>query len=271
MIIENVLIISLKSQQDRRDHSIKQCKKVGIKNIILIDAIDGKKENIDSHLACTMSHIKAWKYVLDNKIKNYIIVEDDIIFSNEFLDIILKIDILNIEWDILLFGYFGLANYYKKYPICEQILFNLPFVGRSLYRNQNSKSINENLFIPESPLGLHCYTINNESVEKIINMFNNPYNLPDVMLNLFGNKINIIAVYPELAFQDIRNFSSTLAYYNILVPLFNRFDCGSMPLGWRLSHYGKKILDIPITGFVYLYCCLIFILILLYFVKIWTI
>ena len=264
MLINTVIIISLFKDYDRRNNAIKQCKKINIHNIIIIEAIDGKKENIDMHIACTLSHIKAWKYVLNNNIKNYIIVEDDIIFSHKWNNIIDDLIIPDINWDIILFGYFGLSNINKNYSLIEKILFNLPYVGNELYKNPNSKKINNNFFIPESPLGLHCYTINDKSIKLLINYFKKPFNLPDVMLNLYSRDLNIIAINPCLAFQDIKQFNSSLINHSFLLPLFNLIIYDEyIPLGWRLSHYGKKIYNIPINGFTYIYIIIIMIFLIL--------
>jgi len=263
MIIETILIISLKSAVDRRANSLKECNKLNIKNIIFIDAIDGKKNNIDLHLACTLSHIKAWNYVLENNINNYIIVEDDVFFIDKNKFNIINNLVVPLNWDILLLGYFGLADKEKNYSIVEKILFTLPLVGRDLYKNPNHGVINENLFIPESPLGLHCYTINNNSLLKMKNIFEKPYNLPDVMLNLNASKINIYAVYPCLAYQNINEFGSSLANKTFFEKFFNNFSTGYVPVGWRLSCYGNKILGYPITGFTYIYILIILIFLLL--------
>lgn len=267
MKINTVLIISLKNAFDRRKCCLNECKKMGFENIILIDAIDGKKENMDLHIACTLSHIKAWNYVLENNIDNYIIVEDDVFFcdKNKWINITKNL-YLNLDWDILLFGYFGLSEINKNYSFVEKILFKLPLVGNDLYKNPNSKKINNNLFIPESPLGLHCYTINKKSLIKIKKIFNVPYNLPDVMLNLNARNINIYAIAPCLAYQNINKFGSSLSYKTLFEQFFNKFSTGYVPVGWRLSCYGNKILNYPITGFTYIYLILFILIIIIFFI-----
>jgi GR25 family glycosyltransferase involved in LPS biosynthesis len=261
---DTIIIISLKKSIERRKNAISESKKIGISNIIILDAVDGIKENIDPHIACTLSHIKAWNYVKSNNIKNYIIVEDDVFFlSKNKWDLITKNLLLDPNWDIILFGYFGLCEYNKNYSLTEKILYKLPYVGKELYRNKNNQKINKNIFIPESPLGLHCYTINNKSINKILNLFQNPFNLPDVMLNMYSNKINIYAVHPCLAYQNINKFGSYLSQKSIMERFLNNFSTGYVPIGWRLSCYGKKIYNIPINGFTYVYLIIIIIIIII--------
>ena len=89
-------------------------------NIHFINAIDGnlleKKGNLSmNHIACSMSHLKAWDYVMENNIENFIILEDDVVFKDNFLK---KTDeyLQNIpkDWSFIYFGYFGLAHYDNK-------------------------------------------------------------------------------------------------------------------------------------------------------------
>ena len=90
--IENIIVINLKRDKLRRQYMKENlCKNLKKNiNIHFINAIDGnlleKKGNLSmNHIACSMSHLKAWDYVMENNIENFIILEDDVVFKDNFL------------------------------------------------------------------------------------------------------------------------------------------------------------------------------------------
>ena len=97
MIVDKVLIINLKRSKRRWNNMKKIMDKIDIPSE-RIDAVDGmvlsKNKNWYNYLyrnrlisgeilqksgtaACFMSHKKAWQYIVDNKLKSAIILEDD--------------------------------------------------------------------------------------------------------------------------------------------------------------------------------------------------
>ena len=160
-------------------------------NIHFINGIDGalleKKDNLSmNHIGCTMSHLKAWDYVLENNIYNFLIVEDDVVFKDDFLKKTNEyLKNLPSNWHFIYFGYFGLAQKDKNNYFIEKILFSLPKLGLNEEKNKYIK-YNDYFYVPEFPLGLHCYTIN----KKIIKLFKSKafyeiYSIPDVQLATF--------------------------------------------------------------------------------------
>ena len=276
--IENVIVINLKRDKLRHQYMIGHlCKHFRKKvNIHFIDAIDGnlleKKENLNmNHIACSMSHLKAWDYVLKNNIEDFIIVEDDVVFKDNFLQ---KVDeyLQNApkDWNFIYLGYFGLANYDNKNYLIEKIIFSLPKLGLFEEKNQYLK-YNSHFYVAEYPLGLHCYTINKNVIELFKNKaFYEINTVPDVQLAMFFayNKYkNVYCTRENLASQHTSKLKSNNFNFNISSILNKIFIYDSYTLSWRLSLYVFKIYNIPINGYTYIYLILFLILLIKYILK----
>lgn len=118
------LVINLNRSIDRLNRVRDMFKENGIENWVRIEAIDGRKvdkEDVDKNttffcskfcgkgmVGCAMSHLKAWKYIVDNNLENVVILEDDAIFIKDFKD---KFNLLlqhtPNDYDVLYLGYFG--------------------------------------------------------------------------------------------------------------------------------------------------------------------
>ena len=113
-ITNNIFVINLEKDKDKKNEMEKKFFKYGIKNyefitgiipenefIYLFNKISKDKDpigriNYMGELGCFLSHKKIWKRVLTERIKNCIIFEDDIFFHKNFQEIINKnIDIFN--------------------------------------------------------------------------------------------------------------------------------------------------------------------------------
>ena len=107
-----IYLINLKRDKERLDKMKKQFKDYGVSNYHVFEAVDGNKDNLEdmvgnfdkmliskSELSCTISHIKAMQYWLQNSNSEYaIFMEDDISFETvdlwpwTFSDFLSKID-----------------------------------------------------------------------------------------------------------------------------------------------------------------------------------
>jgi GR25 family glycosyltransferase involved in LPS biosynthesis len=114
---DKIYIINLKRREDRKILMIEKLTEEKIDNYEIIEAYDGKDikvfENFNliknhtkiinsGHFGCLLSHIKAIKKAKRNNYNNIMILEDDIIFNNNFLEEIKKIKLPN--YDILYLG-----------------------------------------------------------------------------------------------------------------------------------------------------------------------
>ena len=271
--IDNIIVINLKKDNERKEYMKTNIYKNFHKklNIHFINAIDGclmkKNNNYNmNHIACSLSHLKAWDYVIENDLNNFIIVEDDVVFKNNFLEKTNKyLNNLPKNWDFIYFGYFGLAEYNNNYHLIEKILFSLPKLG--LFEKKNSYlKYNEEFYIPKYPLGLHCYTINKNVIQLFKNKaFYEIHTIPDVQLaNFFAyNQYrDVYCTRENLASQYTSIFSSNNFSSNILSSN-NMYVYDSYTLSWRLSLYVHKIFNIPINGFIYIYLLVFLIIIII--------
>ena len=106
---DNIYIINLVRRTERKNEMIAQLEKQNITQYEFIDAYDGQNNNTieeynkikennslivtSGHYACLLSHIKAIKKAKENNYNNIMILEDDILFCDNFFSIINSIKI----------------------------------------------------------------------------------------------------------------------------------------------------------------------------------
>jgi len=114
---DKVYIINLKRREDRKIIMIEKLAEEKIDNYEIIEAYDGKDIEIikkfnlikkyskiinSGHYACLLSHIKVIKKAKKNNYNNIMILEDDVIFNNNFLEEIKKIKLP--QYDLIYLG-----------------------------------------------------------------------------------------------------------------------------------------------------------------------
>ena len=124
--IDKIYIINLIRCSERKQNMIAKLENEKIHNYEFIDAIDknelttefenlkkNKKTQIITagHYACSKSHIKVLNKILDSEYENVLILEDDVMFRDNFIEKINNLQISN--YDIVYFG--GLINHNKLY------------------------------------------------------------------------------------------------------------------------------------------------------------
>ena len=149
---------------------------------------------------CALSHIKVWKKILENNDEYALILEDDVVFENnfkkEFKDIINNVPD---NFDILYLGCFGCGVNYK--------ISNL---GLRIYGKGELKKINDKIIIPRHALATHGYIISKKGCKKILDLLlGKIFNSIDICLNdiLINKNANIYASTPLLI-----NQTSTVKY-----------------------------------------------------------
>lgn len=182
-------IISLDDSKELLD----KVSNIGL-NPILINGINGKKltkkeinENTSylypyigprSAIGIGMSHIKVWKLFLDSQKPNCIILEDDAILEDNFIEE-LNIGLENTpdDYDILYLGCFGCQSKYNYHTIMN--------------RRFNYKKINKYVSIPGIALATHGYLISRPGAEKLVKYLDkNIYmHIDSCMQDLFKNKL----------------------------------------------------------------------------------
>lgn len=92
----------MKERGDRRNHVLIELEKLRIQRPIRIDAI----KHVNGAIGCTLSHITAIEYAMNQHWEHVFICEDDITFLNPQLLIhqIEKFEKIGMEWDVLIIG-----------------------------------------------------------------------------------------------------------------------------------------------------------------------
>ena len=86
--IEKVIYINLKDRTDRKKTCEETLNKLFSKDkIIRLDAIKHEK----GYIGCALSHLKCLELAIENNWKNVLIVEDDILWTKDSIDIFIKL------------------------------------------------------------------------------------------------------------------------------------------------------------------------------------
>ncbi len=111
---EKVVLINLKRRPDRLKYALGELQRINwpFKTPELIEGVDGQLQPQPigfvggrGAYGCNLSHIKALELAIKDGVKNLLILEDDIIFEQDFVE---KIDSflskIPDDWDGLMFG-----------------------------------------------------------------------------------------------------------------------------------------------------------------------
>lgn len=196
--IDKIYIINLYKDVDRLNNAYKQLLKYNITNYerfpginaaILSDndinnntTIIGKIFASRGMIGCGLSHINIWKKIVDNNINRTLILEDDFIFKEDFLN--------------------KFNKYIKKAP--EN--FDILFLNSNFIMNKNIKLIDINdifykqLFISQT-VG-YIITLNGaKNILKYINKVSYHIDVDLCIRNIYNNDLNIISLKDELIYQ----------------------------------------------------------------------
>ena len=104
---DHTYIINLKRRPDRKELMKEKLKKIGIENYEFVNGVDGQSEKISKefskrkkntriansgHFGCILSHVKVIKNAIKNGYKQIMVLEDDIEFNENFMDLIKNIE-----------------------------------------------------------------------------------------------------------------------------------------------------------------------------------
>jgi glycosyl transferase family 25 len=124
MILDNIWLINLDQSENRLDSVKYNFNKLNLK-FNRFSAIDGKKLSMDdikkytndicntiicnhAMIGCALSHKKLWEQLInDNNANSYLILEDDIVLDEKSVDIIKKLDKLQINENIDVINLYG--------------------------------------------------------------------------------------------------------------------------------------------------------------------
>jgi len=184
---DKTFCINLDRRFDRWEECLIEFKKYGIEDVVRWSAIDGNNINKlgscekSSQTALILTNIDIIEDSIKNNLKNVLIMEDDIKFSDEVYNISEYFKYLPEDWDMVYFG----GNHNSHMGV------NPPLI------------INEKVCKLHNTFTTHCVGINGKSFNTIINKlkeFNNPL---DVIYTDLQRSLNVYCFYPLIATQRV--------------------------------------------------------------------
>ena len=192
-----IYVISLAKDEERRNSLKKQFNSYNEFNII--DAVEGNKIDIQEYfkylsgslskynilispneLGCTLSHIKAYQQFLSTNAEYCLILEDDVIGSDETIE--------------------------KAFSLTEKIPTNSMILLGGIYPKAWGKKIADNLYnisrySLERVWNAHAYILDRQSAENLLNIQKEKTTLTDMWCILLPQK-NISLYYSNLIHQN---------------------------------------------------------------------
>jgi glycosyl transferase, family 25 len=171
-----VFVINLKRSVERREYTTRQLNDLGM-TFQLIEAIDGVelsdqeiRNNPDfgiyksgyhssylrkEEIGCVLSHLKIFRKMVDEKIEQACILEDDNDYSMNFKDLLIGGNLNTTEWDILYLGHHSACTTKEAQSTNKKQLVS------------SDSKIGEAI---EVPYGAYAYIINIDAAKKILNL-----------------------------------------------------------------------------------------------------
>ena len=256
--IDHVYVINLEKDVERRQAILKQCSTLLI-NPTIVSAILGKdltteeiKANCTfgcqlfcthSMIGCAMSHIICWKNVIANGDRYALILEDDAVFVDGFLEKFKEIWAkVPDDVDMLYLGCtVGCSIKQKKYNMLN--VFN---------KNRNEfRFVNDSVYVPELPLSSHAYVITNKGARLLLKEIEGKIETHlDFQIGAHITNVVKYAVEPQLIVQHKDSGKSTMAsaYPRLLTkPLDYVLNEDNEPYGYILTVPFFEVLSYPVS------------------------
>lgn len=187
---DRIYVINLDRRQDRYDSFKKEMAKYGIENIERFSAIDGATLNkttslLPGEIGVLLSHFEIIKKCKEEGLKNVLILEDDVYFSNEILKLSEYMSLVPTDWDFIYFG------------------------GNHVY-GQPPELINEKILKLNYTVALQCVAINSTIFDVIEAILPKMKKQVDAYYADLHKTFNAYGFYPSMAkqvagFSDIQN------------------------------------------------------------------
>lgn len=187
--------INLERRTDRWDECLSEFNKHGITDVDRFIAVDGKNLGqslpgfmTPSRRALVLTNVQIIEEAIKNDYESILILEDDVEFGPQVVDMDSYFDLLPNDWDMLYFG--GNHNTH---------------VG-SIPPN----IINEKVCKLHNTYSTHCVAINKKAYQKVLDRIKKCDNALDVIYVELQRQLNVYSFYPVIAtqrvsFSDIEN------------------------------------------------------------------
>ena len=261
-------LINLDKDVSRLKYVNNECKNNGIVPVrvpgILGSALsDEELEKYTTHfcklfctksvIGCALSHMKCWSLIVENDDPEAMIIEDDVQFVPNFLQLFAeKYQDLPSSYDICFVGHCGPTK----------LIDNLLDIN---------VKITDNIYIPKNPACMHCYLVSNKGAKLLLQNLNKIFGHVDLEIIMSLEKFETYAFNPDLAYQKTEYRTDTnnanIGFPHIINEyLSNIIDSEGRPIDYQLSATLYQINGYPINAWTFLF--LLFGLILgLLFIK----
>ncbi len=214
-------------------------------------------------LGCALSHLKAWKRIIDSDDPYGIVFEDDAYFDDNFIQETNRIMTEKIprDYGMVFLGCFGRCDYNKSYPVISKLY-------TSVLKTNKHKIINDEVYVPEFPLGLHGYILSKSCAlflyEKINKNIKSHIDFQITTLLASQEKYKVYALKNNLVNQVVDTQTSNNIQHDIPKMLYKPFekyiDTDGTSLNYMFGVPAFVVYDIPIN-------CAILIFFLLGFIS----
>lgn len=242
--IDNVYVINMDKSSDRLKNMERNVPIMG-KPFNRISAIVGKelsKEDLKQYttdscqlfctpsmIGCYLSHKKTWETMIANNDKYALIMEDDCelidSFQQDLKNVLDELILRDPDFDFIYLGCLGMCDPEKSYNSIAYLqgLFMSHF-------DSNKKQVSHTYsFIPEAPIGFHCYIISQKCAKEIVKHMNKANHHVDVdfVNHAVSKELHVYASKKQLGYQFTDNTSSTQtsAFPIILNKLVHPIKC----------------------------------------------
>ena len=161
-------------------------------------------------LACALSHMKVWKHIVQNNIKEAFIIEDDIMITNKVkfkFDLQMMYQFIH-NTDSKLFFTFGSKHFKKLYS--RYYRYDEPFTIQQ--QNDSKEPITQ---ISGPIIGTHFYYVNKDACLYFLNHIQKIKYQIDIEIGLLSHRLNMYNLNTS-AIQQNKTFKS-----NVQLPLLS--------------------------------------------------
>ncbi len=142
-------------------------------------------------LGCTFSHYKIYQHMMEKSIPHAVILEDDVIFEDDFEDVLRALMNTKTRWDVIRF--LGSEKIYKRG--CRIIK---PLVGRYALAR-----------LPTTPGGAHGYVLSREAARAMIGYMQRTWMPIDALQGRMWNTgLETLVVHPAPLYPEPDNVST---------------------------------------------------------------
>ncbi len=187
---DNIFCINLDQREDRWKEAQREFESFGIENVTRFSAVDGKTRPkfhplLPGELGVLESNLNLVKQANKDNLPNFLMLEDDVVFSEELRNLDKYMSNIPDDWDMIYFG----GNHKYSHP---------------------PQQINETTLKLHYTVAIHCVAIKSTVYDVIENILSKRKKQVDNYYTLVQQSFNVYCTNPSIAFQregfsDIQN------------------------------------------------------------------